>query len=123
MAITKNIVEMMNGQISVDSEKGKGTTFTVAVTLTESARRNESVVEGDLHPHEMSILVIDDDPVACEHAQIVLGQMGIDCDIAASGEEGIRMVVETLDKNRIETVHLYMPVELIDKNEKSEDDD
>lgn len=40
-----------------------------------------------------------------------------------TSEEGIRMVVETLDKNRIETVHLYMPVELIDKNEKSEDDD
>ena len=40
-----------------------------------------------------------------------------------TSEEGIRMVVETLDKNRIETVHLYMPVELIDNDEKSEEDD
>ena len=32
MAITKSIVEMMNGSIQVDSEKGKGTTFTVSVT-------------------------------------------------------------------------------------------
>ncbi len=92
MPITKNLAELMNGRIDVESEKGKGTTFTVAVTLAESARRNESVVEGDLHPHEMSILVIDDDPVACEHAQIVLGQVGIDCDIADSGAEGLRMV-------------------------------
>ena len=33
MAITKNIVEMMNGTISVESEKGVGTQFTVIVTL------------------------------------------------------------------------------------------
>lgn len=37
-------------------------------------------------------------------------------------DEGIRMVVETLDKNRIETVHLYLPVELIDKDDDSEKD-
>ncbi|MDO4990721.1 MAG: ATP-binding protein, partial [Eubacteriales bacterium] len=33
MAITKNVVEMMNGTISVDSEKGVGTEFTVIITL------------------------------------------------------------------------------------------
>ena len=92
MPITRNLVELMNGRIDVESEKGKGTTFTVAVTLAESTRRAEQIGEGDLHPHELSILVIDDDPVACEHAQIVLGQMGIDCDVAESGQEGLRMV-------------------------------
>ena len=38
MAITKNIVEMMNGAIQVKSEKGVGSTFTVTVTLLDSAR-------------------------------------------------------------------------------------
>ena len=33
MAITKNIVEMMNGKISVESELGKGSTFTVELSL------------------------------------------------------------------------------------------
>ena len=33
MAITKNIVEMMNGSITVDSELEKGSTFTVELTL------------------------------------------------------------------------------------------
>ena len=40
MAIAKNIVELMNGHITVKSEKGKGTSFTVTVTLPESEQKN-----------------------------------------------------------------------------------
>ncbi len=36
LAITKNIVEMMNGSVTVESEKGKGTKFTVSVTLMDA---------------------------------------------------------------------------------------
>ena len=92
MPITKSIVELMNGHIEVESEKGAGTTFTVTVTLGESSRKSENGDESDLNPHEMSVLVIDDDPIALEHAQIILGQIGITCDIAESGFEGIDMV-------------------------------
>ena len=91
MPITKNIVELMNGNIEVESEKGKGTTFVVAVTLTQSSRSQAADDEDDLHPHEMSVLVIDDDEVACEHAKLVLGQVGISCDIAMGGREGVQM--------------------------------
>ena len=40
LAITKNIVEMMNGNIHVESEKGKGSTFTVTVTLGDSDKKD-----------------------------------------------------------------------------------
>ncbi len=92
MPITKSIVELMNGNISVESEKGKGTTFVVSVTLLNSDRKADLEEEGMLHPHEMCVLVIDDDPIACEHAQIILGQVGISCEKALSGEEGLDMV-------------------------------
>ena len=92
MPITKNIVELMNGSIEVSSEKGAGTVFTVTITLGESDRKTSGFYEGDLKPHEMSVLVIDDDRIALEHAQIVLGQVGITCDVAESGSEGIDMV-------------------------------
>ena len=36
--------------------------------------------------------VIDDDPVACEHAHVILEQVGISCETALSGEEGLEMV-------------------------------
>ena len=92
MPITKSIVELMNGHIEVDSEKGKGTTFTVTVTLLDSDR-TKTIEEDDIvHPDDMCVLVIDDDPVACEHAQIVLGQVGIRCEKALSGLDGIEMV-------------------------------
>ena len=92
MPITKSIVELMNGHIEVESEKGKGSTFTVTVTLLDAERPAETDEEGMPHPHEMCVLVIDDDPIACEHAQIILGQVGIACEHALSGLEGLEMV-------------------------------
>jgi len=92
MPITKNIIELMNGDIEVESEKGKGTTFTVTLTLIDSERTTDLEEANMVHPDDMCVLVIDDDPVACEHAQIVLGQVGISCDKALSGLEGIEMV-------------------------------
>lgn len=92
MPITKNIVELMNGHIEVESEKGVGSKFTVTLTLARSDRKQDMLPKGEFHPHELSVLVIDDDPVACEHARIVLEQINIQCDIASSGAEGIDLV-------------------------------
>ena len=90
MPITKSIVELMNGRIDVESEKGAGTTFTVTVTLGESDRRAQE--PNALNPREMNVLVIDDDRIALEHAEIVLGQLGVCCDTAESGADGINLV-------------------------------
>ena len=92
MAITKSFVELMNGTISVESEKQKGTTFTVTVTLIDCDHENIGKEENAIHPHELCVLVIDDDPIACEHAQLVLGEMGVNCETALSGAEGLQMV-------------------------------
>ena len=92
LAITKNIIEMMNGTIRVESKKNEGTTFIVSVTLNDSKRRNIAEEDPDIHPGDMAVLVIDDDPVAGEHAKLVLEQAGISVELASSGEEGIGMV-------------------------------
>ena len=91
LAITKRIVEMMNGDIRVESEKGKGSVFTVTVTLTDSSRKGTNDID-DIHPANMSVLIVDDDPIAGEHARLVLGKAGIASEIAASGPEAIEMV-------------------------------
>ena len=90
LAITRSMVEMMNGSIQVESEKGKGSTFTVSVTLMNSARRDEQK-SSEITPQEMNVLVVDDDPVAREHARLVLEKAGISSESAASGEEALEM--------------------------------
>ena len=92
MPITKSIVELMNGRIEVESEKNKGSVFTVTVTLGESDRKSTQESAEDLDPHELSVLVIDDDRIAIEHAEIILGQIGIRFETAESGWEGVDKV-------------------------------
>ena len=90
MAITKNIVEMMNGSISVESEKGKGSSFTVTVTLRSSDRTD--MEEQEFRPQGLKVLIIDDDSVAREHGKAALEEIGLTADTAANGEEGLAAV-------------------------------
>ena len=92
MPITKSIIELMNGKIEVDSEKGKGSTFTVTLTLTLANHEIRSSDEIDIQSQDMSVLVIDDDRIACEHARIILGQVGVHCETVLSGKEAVDMV-------------------------------
>ena len=92
MAITKSIVEMMNGKIEVDSEKGKGTTFTVTVTLMNSDKNISEGGDVEIKPHEMNVLIIDDDPIACDHAKLVLEKSGIAAETVLNGKEAVERV-------------------------------
>ena len=92
MAITKNIVEMMNGSISVESEKGKGSTFTVNITLRKSELKKDQETASEINIHALRVLVIDDDPVDCTHAKNALENIGITPDFCASGMEAIEKV-------------------------------
>ena len=91
MPIAKSIMELMNGHIHVESEKGKGTKITITVTLQDSDRKPDSVAE-EISLSEMRVLIIDDDPVACEHAKLVLEKAGIAAEIAESGADAIERV-------------------------------
>ena len=90
MAITKNIVELMNGTISVESEKGVGTEFTVVITLTNS--QPQGPVMNYVNPKDMRILVVDDEEIAAEHARIVLGEVGIKADTCHDGQTALQML-------------------------------
>ncbi len=91
MAITKNIVEMMNGEIEVESKKGVGSKFTVVVTLGNCEARDVAR-EDSVDPGDLRVLVVDDEEIAAEHARMVLDQAGIRADVSMSGEEALRML-------------------------------
>ena len=88
MAITKNFVEMMHGDIQVESEKGVGSTFIVTVTLKASSRAAHKE-HGITLPEDLRALVVDDDEIACEHTQVVLRAIGIESDITADPADAL----------------------------------
>ena len=90
MAITKNIVELMNGTITVESEKGVGTEFTVIVTLNNSDQKGP--VTNYISPNDLRILVVDDEEIAAEHARIVLDEVGIKADTCYDGQTAMHML-------------------------------
>ena len=92
MAITKNIVETMNGNISVKSEKGVGSEFTVNVTLRNSPKSFDSVKGKKIEVSDLSVLIVDDDPIACEHAKLVLEEVGISAETSLTGREAVEKV-------------------------------
>ena len=98
MAITKNIVTLMNGTISVESEKGVGSEFTVAVTLKNCGPKERSV--SFIRPKDMRVLVVDDEEIAAEHARIILEEVGIKADTCYSGAECLNMTEIAHTKHR-----------------------
>ena len=91
MAITKNFVEMMNGDIDVQSEKGVGSVFTVTVTLKASSRTARLEHKATL-PENLRAMVVDDDEIACEHAQVVLRALGVEADTSTDPVAALRTI-------------------------------
>ena len=87
MAMTKNIVEMMNGTISVESKMGEGSTFTVELGLklqdTEKNAEQIKELEG------LRALVVDDDFNTCDSVNRMLRQIGLRSEWTTSGREAV----------------------------------
>ncbi len=89
MAITKHIVNAMDGTITVESEPKKGTTFEVTVDFE---RADTEEIEMVLPPWKM--LVVDDDEALCRTAVEALDSIGIQSDWCMSGEKALEMVTK-----------------------------
>lgn len=88
MAITKNLVAIMDGTIEVESQEGAGTTFMVDLPFGLSKVDKKTAAEME----EMRVLVVDDDNDTCEHAAVLLNGMGVNVDWALNGFEAIEKV-------------------------------
>lgn len=90
MSITRNIVGMMNGDINVESEPGKGTKFTVTIFLSLQDI-NTNKIDSDLI--DLPVLIADDDIITCESSCDMLHELGMKGEWVLSGEEAVKRVI------------------------------
>ncbi len=90
MAITKNIVSMMNGNISVSSKLGEGSKFTVTFYLR---LQDEEIVSVD-ELADLPVLVVDDDKICCESTVEMLNEIGMSGEYVTSGREAVDIIVK-----------------------------
>ena len=99
LAICKNLVDMMDGSITVRSIVGIGTEFTIDVKLgitEESKTRHYKKLHHSFA--ELKALVVDDDVSVCEHAVIILKEIGVRSEWVDSGRKAVNTVREKWDK-------------------------
>lgn len=89
MAITKYIVDTMQGSISVQSELDKGTEFHLILDFEKA-----DIQEFDMVLPAWKMLVVDDDEILCRTAVDSLKSIGIQADWTLSGESAIEMVTK-----------------------------
>lgn len=92
MPITKNLVTLMGGTISVKSKLGQGSTFTIELDFD---LQNEDVDAQEQKPHAiqaLKVLVADDDRDSCIHASLLLQNLGIQSDWVQTGWECVEKV-------------------------------
>ena len=94
MAITRNIVSMLNGSIRVNSEPGKGSTF--VVELEFAVEGEESASRDGLET--LKIMIVDDDRETCEYTAATLQRMGVFAEWVLSGAEAVDRTVAAYEQ-------------------------
>ena len=98
MAITKNIVDMMGGTITLKSEQGKGSEFTV--TLDCKIRKTQTKSQPIPELRGARALVVDDDAQTCMSVSKMLRQIEMTADWTTSGKEAILRAQEAHEQGR-----------------------
>jgi len=97
LTITKQFVDMMQGHITVDSEFGEGTCFTVELPATVKPMPTSTAASSPLTSELLSkeghgiVLVIDDGLLVRELLKSNLTRLGYSVAVAATGEEGLKL--------------------------------
>jgi len=101
LAITKSLVEMMKGELSVSSEVGQGSTFTVNLDFKAKAEEEGTQVQvaQQLHQNQsrvdnqkLQVLVAEDNLVNQQVIELMLGALGIEFKIVGNGLEAVNEV-------------------------------
>ncbi len=100
MSITRNLVKLMNGQITVESQKGVGSAFTLTFSFRMSAPPDDRETPDTPEPRQLTgrrILLAEDNDLNREIAMTILEEAGCVVEAAADGAEAVEKVRRSAD--------------------------
>ena len=97
LAISKRIIEMMGGEIWVESEPDKGSRFIFTVVLKRDLSEKAPMLAEGVNWGNIRIFAVDDEPEIREFFKSMADHLGIHCTVAASGEEAAEMLAREDD--------------------------
>jgi PAS domain S-box-containing protein len=90
LAISKELVEMMGGAIEVESQAGKGSTFTFSIPLKEMEEDELSCEEGaKAGAPPLQVLLAEDDPMIGDLVKMILEKKGLSVVVVENGREAV----------------------------------
>ena len=92
LVISKNIVELMGGEVWLESELGKGSSFSFTFKAKRGAKKTQGLSEIGVNWDNVSIMAVDDDQEILNYFKNVMQGFGTDCDTALSGQEALALV-------------------------------
>jgi len=95
LSISKSIVEMMDGEIWIDSVPGEGSSFSFTVKMKRGEAKEHAASQIDWT--NISMLVVDDDKHILQDFKGIVEKFGASCDIAESADEVLKLLDQ--DKN------------------------
>lgn len=118
IAIAKNIIHMMNGDIRIESKKGKGTTATVDILLKVAETKEEPKKRPRKVPINTPkdlkgkrVLIVEDNPINLEVAVEILKSKGLIIETAINGKEAVEQF-EASDEGYFDAIimDIQMPI-------------
>ena len=94
LVISKSIVEMMDGNIFVESELGKGSAFSFTVCLPRGGGKSQAPLGAEMNYENTRMLAVDDDPDVLSFFKDTAKRMGISCDTAQDGLQALSLIAK-----------------------------